>query len=1533
MLKMSSKLFKLLLICVMIATFSLCFIACDKNASSEQQGESGPKTYNVEVTGGHILVDGIKEDVTWTTGDFKEKEKITIVADVPEGYEFVRWYITGKETSTFATTASYSFDVKTNRKVTAEFRKLPYTITITGGYISSVDGTAETKKPTSGKYYDNQEITIKANAVNGLIFVRWYDKADKSELSRNSEYTFKASKSIDIVAYNSASGDPDVPMEEDEPIVTVKNGYVGDKAGTTSRKYRKGDFVDLHAVVADTDNFVGWYETTSGEEEFFSNQKDVSVQVKYSRTFTAKSEPKPFFDVVVTNGTADLESVMQGASVTLTADVDTNRTQFNKWEIKIGDVTSYSTEKECVVENVTAKVEAKALYYSKVWVNAYVQDTLAKIGQTQYILTDEGTCTFTPPDRSSESNKVFVEWVTDSSEHISYKENYAFSSSEDLNVYAVYESIPTGKVKIVVNNGQAYSTYNTSTKQYFDPIDAQSAIFNEGTIVYIKPAINGSKVTYSSKAHPEEDELNAANGYSLTLIPNSLRVVFNCSMELTATFENVIDKDGVEIKDSRKLNLGDTYRFIAKESERYILEHWEVSGYEIDHSLYSVANGKNIIDLPISNEYIQTSILESKNLTIKAFLEYLLLVQVENGTINEKTSELVHKYSDFTVVADEIEGKVFKGWRKNNSSTIISTDKELNVVDIREDVKYIAEYYDIYEITLHNETEFTTTLEGTILETDGDVYKVEQGKAVTFKTPDVGLDTAFNGWVVSFEGGKETFDISKLIKNGGYFSYSYVPTANCSVNVYMTGLHVTVKNQFIADQKIEDIEAGQEITITAAPHTGYQFGYWDIAGDRVEENPYTFKVYKSLTITAHYDELVKLTIINADDNNGTTTIDVIKGSEYTARATNTEENRRISSWLNASDVKISELEEYVFTVTADTTIKAVFSSYYKVTLVNGTFNDGVYKGQTIGYYIEGSSINVIGDDVTGYIGTIWTDSSSNQKADTKEALFQINDKDDTYTYNLQQVYTVTIRNNVNSTVDVQNTSYGYEHYWVVAPVIEGYKFYKWSISYDGKNVESYDSTYVINFVYTSYLCQATYKKTYTLTIINESGYGSKEDIEEREVDGGSAQTVSVTNEVNGRLASFAYWKMGDTIVSYEPTYVIPSVDADTSIEAVFNMMYTQQTTIGSATSLANIIANATELASNISGAFVIPGIKQGENFVLQGIDYDNQDGFVYLAGYINPTNTINVTNSVVFVVNMSTGQLVKEIILLKNDGTPYVGHIGGVAVTSKYLWIATDSEGGIGSSKLQRIKLSDIKAGKPTCFLKFMDKANEAIITPVNASYISYIPTESDRSKGVLLVGEYEDTTYGHTTISKHKYTLDSTLAAWTIGYYINENPSDDYLDNGFKYDASQYAHGSSDTYTAYAPDFILWHSGHVQGVTIAGSKLILSESSGKNNQAYLQICDLPFDIDNFSDSTCEGKELCNGTDINVPYWIIGSSDGTTYNAGKMTRDLAVYDDGDNCYILVANESGAYQNSVANIGEATICDVPSEIVWMVKIEL
>jgi len=244
-------------------------------------------------------------------------------------------------------------------------------------------------------------------------------------------------------------------------------------------------------------------------------------------------------------------------------------------------------------------------------------------------------------------------------------------------------------------------------------------------------------------------------------------------------------------------------------------------------------------------------------------------------------------------------------------------------------------------------------------------------------------------------------------------------------------------------------------------------------------------------------------------------------------------------------------------------------------------------------------------------------------------------------------------------------------------------------------------------------------------------------------------------------------------------------------------------------------------------SLLVPGLKQG--FVPQGLSYLPEQNWMIIAGYSGNEDTC----SALFAVDLATGEMVREVMLQYADGSDYLGHAGGVAVTGKNLFIANNEH-------LYRISLEKFLSLPASAECAF----DEEIPVPSRASYCSY-------ADGILWVGEFQyDPSYK--TDRTHWYkNEDGRHKAWLIGYELDASQPNELKPSALNGENA-------------VPDYILSTTERIQGMTILGGRIYLSQSYGRRNFSTLLA------YQNILDTPPAAQADVNGA--SVPLWCLNSA-------------------------------------------------------------
>ena len=280
--------------------------------------------------------------------------------------------------------------------------------------------------------------------------------------------------------------------------------------------------------------------------------------------------------------------------------------------------------------------------------------------------------------------------------------------------------------------------------------------------------------------------------------------------------------------------------------------------------------------------------------------------------------------------------------------------------------------------------------------------------------------------------------------------------------------------------------------------------------------------------------------------------------------------------------------------------------------------------------------------------------------------------------------------------------------------------------------------------------------------------------------------------------------------------------------------------------------------NRVSPGPVIPALDQ--DFVPQGLSVVESQGWILLSGYHDVGGP-----SLLFLLDAATGRLAKVIHLYEPDGRPYTGHAGGVAASSRHIWVA--SEG-----RVRFLRLNDILEDGNALHIPFQG----AFAVPVRASYVTVFD-------GVLWVGEFAHGS-SYPTDERHWMTTPSGQhhRAWMVGYRLDPVR-----------DMPPQLDGLSDP-DAPVPDMILSVTDRIQGAAFRDDTVYLSQSYGRNNDSALLVYRNPLNQVPEAFVTLGDRE--------VPLWYLDSmKERERWRLPPMSEGIAVVDG----EIFILFESGA----------------------------
>ena len=283
-----------------------------------------------------------------------------------------------------------------------------------------------------------------------------------------------------------------------------------------------------------------------------------------------------------------------------------------------------------------------------------------------------------------------------------------------------------------------------------------------------------------------------------------------------------------------------------------------------------------------------------------------------------------------------------------------------------------------------------------------------------------------------------------------------------------------------------------------------------------------------------------------------------------------------------------------------------------------------------------------------------------------------------------------------------------------------------------------------------------------------------------------------------------------------------------------------------------------------SPEYLVPGLNEG--IIPQGMDVWEEKKLLLITGYFK-TYTDYWPSSLIMTVDLTTGKLVGYYFMKNVSGSYYTGHASGIAVTEKNIFIASSG------SKLSRIPLSQLESVGNSGVLNFVDE----IVVPVKTSFVNY-------TNGMLLMGDFYNVETHETPEWRHMVNNDgTTYCAWMIGYKLKDTESEFSSENW-----------DSATMEYATPDYIFSIADRIQGATMCGENIVLSQSYGRTNDSKILIYENVINNEQDTSYTLNDKQ--------IPVWFLDSGVlAESYTTMPMSEGVSIY----NNKILILFESGA----------------------------
>ena len=299
--------------------------------------------------------------------------------------------------------------------------------------------------------------------------------------------------------------------------------------------------------------------------------------------------------------------------------------------------------------------------------------------------------------------------------------------------------------------------------------------------------------------------------------------------------------------------------------------------------------------------------------------------------------------------------------------------------------------------------------------------------------------------------------------------------------------------------------------------------------------------------------------------------------------------------------------------------------------------------------------------------------------------------------------------------------------------------------------------------------------------------------------------------------------------------------------------------------------------------YLVPGLNEG--IVPQGMDVWEEKNLLLISGYFESvTNVSGSPSSMIVAIDLKTGEMAGKYCLENVDGTAHTGHVGGLAVTKKNIFLTT--------GKMYRIPLSQIEELGKSGTLKIVEEMK----APVKADFVNY-------SDGILWTGDFYYNAEGHLTPEwRHMTnTVGGKHCAWAVGYKVKDTESE-FSSENWNPATMEYA----------TPDYVLSITERIQGFTFIGDQMVLSQSFGRNNDSKIILYDNVLHTEQDTSVTLNGKS--------IPIWFLDEAvHKKTYTILPMSEGVTSYNE----KLLVVFETGTkkYRNAKS----------PTDHVWSITL--
>lgn len=922
----------------------------------------------------------VAEALVTFTGDgcYKIGDEHTVTASLPEdqaaNYIFEGWYTALTDPVPLSTEASYTFTLEGDTALIASYQEA---VTITTDATPAEGGTVT---PTL-QVAMGDDATVTATPNEGYIFDGWFE--DAAQVSEDETYILEAvTESHDLTAQFELGANVTLTSDpaEIEPLVTLTGDgcfKIGDEQTVTAT-----------LAEDQTENYIfnGWYASladdvalSTSESYTFTLAEDVTLIANYKENS---------FTVDVTSEDDKMGTVTQtGAnpyklsdSVTVTA-VPEKGYKFAYWSngssVSVSQLAEYTfdvTDNATLIANFvgnSVKIQVQCDYVEG---GTVTSDDVA-IPETGLATTAGESITL----KAEEKKGYEFEGWYENGKKVEKEATYTFATEKNRTLVAAFShnGIMCLAFPDPIEGGRVYKVYQTSeTKDEFylnavpltgyefvgwydllgikvcdtpeyDFVAYYSRILfakfqpiQYDVNVDIAPAQGGTVAGTGTYAYGKPVTLTATpelgyvfNGFSdsagnLVCADSVYTFTTREAVQLTANFTpqtynvtaTVNDPTLGSVSDAGTYPAGASVSLEASAAAGARLVGWFENGQCVSQEssyTFTAAADRNL-EIDFSNE---------------AFVLTIMADPVSGGTVTGEGGYNPSSEADqASISAIPLPGYSFTAWLDADTGEQISTQSN-DAITLTKDTNLTAVFTpNIYQVNVTSSTGGIATGNG----------PYNFGDTVTLSAlSDFGY--AFAGWMMTDAEGNQSCISPDL-------DYSFTLNEDW-VNVSSINISATFKNTKgaliipLAEEYLRgniargyhlDATIGDTTTVEAIPGYGYAFTNWtDTKGNVVsQEAVYEFTVTGDTVLMAHFKstETVKLTVTEESILQGKALLvgaaiageKEVESGQYVMAYAVAYPGNTFLHWVNQNGLKVSNARSYLFRISEDTTLTAVF---------------------------------------------------------------------------------------------------------------------------------------------------------------------------------------------------------------------------------------------------------------------------------------------------------------------------------------------------------------------------------------------------------------------------------------------------------------------------------------------------------------------------------------------------------------------------------------------------------------------------------